>query len=210
MKKSIYVATIEKEVGEDSCGASITDFDARDEWHPLDDELVPSIRIKDKNLSAVPYGDFETIHLDNNPLRYVRIGVGLPTTVKKRLVHYLKVNVDLFASSPREILGIDPSVTCRHLNINANALYISQRRRQQTTKKEESTTKTVQGLLDANFIFELKYTEWLSNMLLVKKSSGKWRICVDYIEINKICPKCWTWEFTHNRGWIVWFEKTRL
>lgn len=48
--------------------------------------------------------------------------------------------------------------------------------------------KTVQRLLDANFIFELKYTEWLSNMVLVKKSSEKWIMFVDYIELNKEYP----------------------
>lgn len=39
---------------------------------------------------------------------------------------------------------------------------------------------TVQGLLDANFIFEVKYTKWLSNVMLVKKTLGKCKMCVDY------------------------------
>jgi hypothetical protein len=34
-----------------------------------------------------------------------------------------------------------------------------------------------------------KYITWLSNVVLVKKSNGKWRMCVDYIDLNRACPK---------------------
>lgn len=47
----------------------------------------------------------------------------------------------------------------------------------------------VKGLSDANFIYEVKYTKWLSNVVLVKRASGKWKMCVDYIELNKTSPK---------------------
>lgn len=41
----------------------------------------------------------------------------------------------------------------------------------------------------ASFIREVKYPRWLANVVLVKKSSGKWRMCVDYTDLNKACPK---------------------
>jgi len=44
-------------------------------------------------------------------------------------------------------------------------------------------------LLDANFIEEAHYTTWLSNVVLVKKANGKWRMCVDYTDLNKVCPE---------------------
>lgn len=40
-----------------------------------------------------------------------------------------------------------------------------------------------------NFISELNYFEWSSNAVLVKKTSCKWRIYADYIDINKACLK---------------------
>lgn len=41
----------------------------------------------------------------------------------------------------------------------------------------------------ARFIRETQYPEKLSNVVLVKKSNGKWRMCVDFIDLNKTCSK---------------------
>jgi hypothetical protein len=47
----------------------------------------------------------------------------------------------------------------------------------------------VQKLLQAGFIREVDYPEWLANVVLVKKSTGKWIMCVDFTELNRACPK---------------------
>ena len=44
-------------------------------------------------------------------------------------------------------------------------------------------------MLEANFIKEVYYPEWLANVVMVKKAYGKWRMCVDFIDLNKTCPK---------------------
>ena len=36
---------------------------------------------------------------------------------------------------------------------------------------------------------EMHYPEWLANVVMVKKSNRKWRICIDYTDLNKACPK---------------------
>ena len=44
-------------------------------------------------------------------------------------------------------------------------------------------------MLDVGVIRPVKYPTWLSNVVLVKKKNGKWRMCVDFMSINKTCPK---------------------
>ena len=39
------------------------------------------------------------------------------------------------------------------------------------------------------FIREVYYPDWLANVVMVKKANGKWRICVDFTDLNKACPK---------------------
>ena len=33
------------------------------------------------------------------------------------------------------------------------------------------------------------YSQWLANMVVVKKKTGKWRMCVDFTDLNKACSK---------------------
>ena len=40
-------------------------------------------------------------------------------------------------------------------------------------------------LLAPGFIREVHYPDWLSNMVMVKKANGKWRMCVDFTNLNK-------------------------
>ena len=47
----------------------------------------------------------------------------------------------------------------------------------------------VDKLLTAGFIKEVYYPEWLANIVMVKKSNGKWRMCVDFTDLNKACPR---------------------
>ena len=47
----------------------------------------------------------------------------------------------------------------------------------------------VNKLLIANFIWEVHYPEWLANVVMVKKATGKWRMCVDFTDLNQACPK---------------------
>ena len=44
-------------------------------------------------------------------------------------------------------------------------------------------------MLKAGFVREVLHLEWLANVVLVRKLNRKYRICVNYIDLNKACPK---------------------
>ena len=44
-------------------------------------------------------------------------------------------------------------------------------------------------MLEADFIREVYYPDWLANVIMVKKANGKWRMCVDFTDLNKACLK---------------------
>ena len=47
----------------------------------------------------------------------------------------------------------------------------------------------VNKLLATDFICKVYYLDWPTNVVLVKKVKGKWRMCVDFMNLNKACPK---------------------
>ncbi|GAU22742.1 hypothetical protein TSUD_138660 [Trifolium subterraneum] len=142
-----------------------------------------------ENYRSIPDGEFELVPLGEDPTKGVKIGADLPDLVKRQLKACLKENAELFAWSAAEMPGIDPEVACHQLTIDPRASAVVQRRRKQSPEKAEAARKAVKDLLEANFIAEAQYTTWLSNVVLVKKSNGKWRMCVDYTDLNSACPK---------------------
>ena len=46
----------------------------------------------------------------------------------------------------------------------------------------------VDKLLKAGFINEARYPDWLANVVMVKKTNGKWMMCVDFTDLIKTCP----------------------
>ena len=55
--------------------------------------------------------------------------------------------------------------------------------------RAEGAKAEVNRLLEASVIRPIKYPEWLANVVLVRKHSGKWRMCIDFTDLNKACPK---------------------
>ena len=47
----------------------------------------------------------------------------------------------------------------------------------------------VNKLLAMSFICEVYYLEWLADVVLEKMANGKWRICMDFMDLNKVCLK---------------------
>ncbi|XXG90552.1 hypothetical protein AAC387_Pa12g2288 [Persea americana] len=54
---------------------------------------------------------------------------------------------------------------------------------------EDLTEEEVEKLLEAQAIKEVHYPQWLANTEVVKKKTGKWRVCVDFTDLNIACPK---------------------
>ena len=56
-------------------------------------------------------------------------------------------------------------------------------------ERDKAIAEEVRKLLEAGFIQEVYYPDWLVNVVMVKKPNGKWRMCVDFMDLNRACPK---------------------
>ena len=111
-----------------------------------------------------------------------RIGTALSPEMRTRLVQFLKENLE-------DMLGISPEVIQHTLNVNSEKKPVQQRRRIFTLERDQVVIEEVSKLLTTGFIREVYYLDWLANVVLVKKASGKWRMCVDFTDLNKACSK---------------------
>jgi hypothetical protein len=85
--------------------------------------------------------------------------------------------------------GIPREVAEHKLNIKPGSKLVKQRLRRFNYDKCKAISEEILKLLSAGFIREVYHPEWLANPVLVKKKNKKWRMCVDYTSLNKVCPK---------------------
>ncbi|CAL9017512.1 unnamed protein product [Prunus brigantina] len=138
-----------------------------------------------------PEEDVELVPLDpDKPERTARIGSRLSQEEKAELAAFLQNNKDVFAWSPSDMPGIDPQIICHRLHVNPAIKPVAQKRRNFAPERVAIIEAEIDKLLAAGFIEEVSYAEWLANVVLVaKKDKGLWRVCVDYTDLNKACPK---------------------
>jgi hypothetical protein len=101
----------------------------------------------------------------------------------------LRHHADVFAWEHDEMPGINHSIMVHQLNVDPSCRSVKQRRKTFAPEQNQVIANEVQKLLKAGFIKEVDYLEWLANVVLVKKANGKWRMCVDFTDLNKACPK---------------------
>ena len=132
----------------------------------------------------------EAISLDEEHLdRITHIGMQASSLVWNGLILFLKNNLDIFALSHTNMPRINLKIMVYQLNVSPSFPPIRQRNRGFAQERDKAIAKDVHKLLDASLIREVYYPEWLANVVMVKKANEKRRMCMDFTNLNKACPK---------------------
>ncbi|XP_017221564.1 uncharacterized protein LOC135148512 [Daucus carota subsp. sativus] len=155
----------------------------------MDAELKKCL-LRDEQPVAKPAVATEQIQVSpTDPTRKVSIGAGLESVFKKELTNLLREYADVFAWSPKDMPGLDESVAMHKLSVDPKRAPKKQKRRNFAPDRQKAIDAEIDKLLDADLICEVSYPDWVANVVLVKKANGKWRMCVDYTDLNAACPK---------------------
>ncbi|XP_015949106.1 uncharacterized protein LOC107474031 [Arachis duranensis] len=136
-----------------------------------------------------PADELQEVSLTTKPGQVTYIGQALQGKERSKLIKVLQSNADLFAWTPTDMPRIDPNIICHQLATNKTSRPIAQKKRNLGSEKSKAALEETKKLLKANFIKEIRFTTWLSNVVMVRKTSSKWRMCVDFTDLNKACPK---------------------
>ena len=85
--------------------------------------------------------------------------------------------------------GIDPQIVVHEIKTYAGAKPIRQKLNQIHPKKATAIKVEVEKLLRVGFIYPVPLTKRVSNIMPVTKKQDAIRVCVDYRDLNKACPK---------------------
>ncbi|GKF18689.1 hypothetical protein Tco_0063607 [Tanacetum coccineum] len=131
------------------------------------------------------------------PEQTVTIGRQLPTKAKQELIKLLKDNADVFTWQYSDMTGIPRTLKIRgtnfatehKLNEDKKITHVQQKNMRMAPERASAASKEVEELRKAGILKETRYQTYVANTVMVKKTNGAWRMCVDFTDINKACPK---------------------
>uniref|UniRef100_A0A2N9GWC8 Uncharacterized protein n=1 Tax=Fagus sylvatica TaxID=28930 RepID=A0A2N9GWC8_FAGSY len=122
-----------------------------------------TMKIDEGHKLVEPTEELEEIVLDDDePSKTTSIGTKMDRTIRETMISFLKSNLDVFAWTHDDMPGIDPATICHKLNVDPSIRPIKQKRR----------------------VFAPDRNQAISD-----EANGKWRMCVDFTDLNKACPK---------------------
>ncbi|GKC69207.1 hypothetical protein Tco_1115090 [Tanacetum coccineum] len=127
----------------------------------------------------------------------VTIGRQLSTRIKMRLRDLLRAPADVFAWTTAHITGVPRTLiigeetfsTEHQLNVFNHTEPVKQKKRSLALERNEVVRTQVEKLVEARVLREVKYQTWVSNPIIVKKDDGKWKLRIDFTNINKACTR---------------------
>ena len=117
--------------------------------------------------------------------RYFQKGTSMNDRERVEMLLFLLQNVDVFAWNPYEVPGVDLEFIVHKLNVDPSFSPKKQKPRRASKEHVDAVNLEVQRLKEAGVIKEIFFPRWLANTVVVKKKNSKWRVCVDFTDLNR-------------------------
>ena len=148
----------------------------------INKELEKKIEPMEPTLEIINLGNDENPHL-------IKIGLTLSEKEKKDLQELLMEFQEVFAWSYEDMHGIDLEIAQHHIDTHDHMVPIKKKLRRMMAewllKIEEEVTKQLKVV----FIKPINQAKWITNVVPIPKKDRKVRMCVDFRDLNKACPK---------------------
>ncbi|GKC08315.1 reverse transcriptase domain-containing protein, partial [Tanacetum coccineum] len=106
-----------------------------------------------------------------------------------KLCGLIQRNLEIFTWKPANMTGVPRHIEKHRLNVRERCSSVRQKKRGQAADKNQAIQEEVGKLVETGIMKEVHYHDWLSNSVMVKKHDDSWRMCVDFKDLNKACPK---------------------
>jgi hypothetical protein len=111
------------------------------------------------------------------------------SSIRSGSVIYKVSYTDCFAWDYTEMPGLDRSIVEHRIPLKLGYRPFQQQARQMKAEVLEEVKKEIEKMIAAGFIRPCKYAEWISSIVPVQKKDGRWRVCVNFRDLNRATPK---------------------
>jgi hypothetical protein len=155
-------------------------------FYDLHDKFRGSVNCKMNSSSLI----YETINLGTkeNP-QNINLGMGCSEQERSAFIKLFKEFKDVFAWTYDDLKTFDPNIIQHVIPMKPQTQPFQQKLRKMHPKLEPTVKKELNKLLNAKIIFPVRHTQWVSNLVPVRKKSGEIRLCVDFRNLNRASDK---------------------
>ncbi|XP_004308579.1 PREDICTED: uncharacterized protein LOC101295281 [Fragaria vesca subsp. vesca] len=194
-----------REAGESLCERLLSywaEHEAYDKVATMEyvDEVVDYIDTKEEVIQLALAALDDTLPQVHDPISQVDVGtaekpllisisVKLAENEKEDLLALLREYRDWFAEKYEDMPGLSPDLVCHRLPTYLDRRPVRQDGRFMRTKTQIVVKEEIENMHRSGIIHVVKYNEWLSNVVPLRKKNGKMRVCVDYRDLNNATPK---------------------
>ena len=134
--------------------------------------------------------EIEIVNLgDPEAVKEIKISIHLNEAQNEGLVHLLAEYSDVFTWEVSDMQGLSTNVLCHKLPINLGFDPVKQKTQRFKPELSLKIREEITKQIESRLVEVTKYPTLLANVVPVAKKDGKIRICVDYRDLNKACPK---------------------
>jgi len=145
--------------------------------------------LSSRQMSLFSMEEFGNSTVEIFPGKTLNINKNLGRLQQEELTKLLQKHSTAFAWEYTDMKGIDPKTCIHRIYIEENNRPIRQPQRRMNPNLREIVKEELQKLLKVNFIYPISDSQWVSPLVIVPKKNGKWRVCIDYRELNKATLK---------------------
>lgn len=124
------------------------------------------------------------IGIEEEP-RLIKLFDGVTLNYKERYLKLFKDYINVFAWSYEDLKTYDTSFIQHKIPLKEGIKIFKLKLRQINPLLLPSIEKEVKKLLDAKIIVPLRYSDWVANLVPVRKKKGEIRLCVDFRNLNR-------------------------
>lgn len=150
---------------------------------PREYELNPS-PLKGTFIKEIDGSQVLTVKASDGTPRSFKVGKSLTSPDLADFGTLLQQNLDVFAWSYSDLQGISPLMCQHYIDLEPDTKPVRQRQRRMNPNYTTLVKAELLKLLEADFIYPVANSEWVSPIVVVPKKNGKLRICVDFRKLN--------------------------
>ena len=109
--------------------------------------------------------------------------------LQESIIKLLMEFQEVFAWSYEDMPGIDFEIVQHHIDTHDHMVPVKQKLRRMRTKWLLEIKEEVIKQLEVGFIKPVHQAKWIANIVPVPKKDVNVRMCVDFRDLNKACPK---------------------